>query len=367
MKNDRIRILLVEDDEDDYVIIQDVISEIKYMQIELTWADNYDSALEAAKNGAYDIFIIDYFLRGFTGLDLIGAFRNNGLRKPVIVLTGQGDHGIDLQAMAAGASDYLEKDKITPPLLEKVIRYAIAQSEILESLKESEEQLRVLSARLIDAQESEKKRIAKDLHDSIGSNLAAIKFEIQKQQMSFSPDATPPSPPCFTNLNDLLNETIEETRRICMSLRPSVLDDLGIIIAIQWFCRKFGQIYSTIRIQNDLKADEKEIPEPIKIVVYRVIQEALNNAAKHSNATVVHILFEKRRDNIFLTITDNGCGFDVKAKRTHRNDAGGIGLLSMVERVSGSGGSLRISSDGNSGTEIRAVWPGGTHGDFVLL
>ena len=358
MKNDRVRALLVEDDEDDYVIMQDIVSEIKYMQIELTWADNYGSALEAAKSGSYDIFIIDYFLRGFTGLDLLCEFRNNGVEKPVIVLTGQGDHKVDLQAMAAGASDYIEKDELTPSLLEKVIRYAIAHSETLEALKESERQLRVLSAKIIDAQESEKKRIAKDLHDSIGSNLAAIKFEVQKQQMSLSPDATSLSTPCFNNLNDLLNETIEETRRICMSLRPAVLDDLGIIIAIQWFCRKFGQIYSHIRIQNDLKVDDKEIPELIKIVIYRVIQEALNNTAKHSNATFVHIIFEKLQDNIFLTITDNGCGFDVTAKPTHRVDAGGIGLLSMKERVRGSGGSLRISSDGNSGTEIRAVWPG---------
>lgn len=361
MKNDRIRVLLVEDDEDDYVIMQDIISEIRYMQIELTWVDNYDSALKAAKSGSDDIFIIDYFLRGFTGLDLLCELRNNGVRRPVIVLTGQGDHEIDLQAMAAGASDYIEKEQLTPSLLEKVIRYAIAHSETLEALKESERQLRVLSAKIIDAQESEKKRIAKDLHDSIGSNLAAIKFEVQKQQMSISPDATSLSTPCFKNLNDLLNETIEETRRICMSLRPSVLDDLGILIAIQWFCRKFCQIYSHIRIQNDLKADENEIPEPIKIVVYRVIQEALNNAAKHGNATIIHIIFEKLQDNIFLTITDNGCGFDVNAKRTHRFEAGGIGLLSMVERVRGSGGSLSISSDGNSGTKIRAVWPGASY------
>ncbi len=358
MKQNPIRILLVEDDEDDYVIIQDVISEIKYMQIELIWVDNYGSALETAKNGSFDIFIIDYFLRGFTGLDLLHEFRKNGLRKPAIVLTGLGDHGIDLQAMEAGASDYIEKDKITPPLLEKTIRYAIAQSETLEVLKESEKRLRMLSAKLINAQESERKRIAKELHDSIGSNLAAIKFEIQKQLMSGSGDtASLSADPCFKNLNDLLNATIEETRRICMSLRPAVLDDLGIIIAIQWFCRKFCEIYTHIDIRTDLKVDEKEIPDPIKIVIYRVIQEALTNVVKHSNATIAHILFEKQQDNIFLNITDNGCGFDTNAKRI-ASGSGGIGLSSMAERVSSSGGSLSISSDGKTRTEIRAVWPG---------
>lgn len=143
-----------------------------------------------------------------------------------------------------------------------------------------------------------------------------------------------------------------------MSLRPTVLDDLGILIAIQWFCRKFCQIYSDIYIQSDLKVDEKDIPEPLKIVIYRVIQEALNNVAKHSNATIVHITLEKLQDKIFLTITDNGCGFDVDAVRVYRDDAGGIGLPSMMERVNGSGGGLSISSDGKSRTEIRAVWPG---------
>ena len=361
MNKTDVRVLLVEDDEDDYVIIRDVMSEIKYLQIELTRVDNYVSALETAKNGLYDVFIIDYLLKGFTGLDLLNEFKSNGFRKPVIILTGQGDHDIDLKAMEEGASDYLEKDRINPALLEKTIRYAISQSEARKALEESEKRLRILSTKLIEAQELERKRIAKELHDSISSNLAAIKFEIQKQ-MNPSADKTPDAVNlCFKTLSNHLQDTIEETQRIYTNLRPTVLDDLGILMAIQWFCRKFCQVYANIFIDHELKVAEEEIPESIKIVIYRVIQEALNNVAKHSNADSVNIIFEKPQDKIFLTIKDNGCGFDVEAKNARHDYLGGMGLLSMQERVSHSGGHLTIYSDGKNGTQIRAVWPGGGH------
>jgi len=352
-----IRILLVEDDNDDYVIFQDIISEIKYLHIALTWVDSYKAALESARDDLYDVYIIDYLLSGSTGIDLLNAFRLNGLRKPAIILTGQGDHDVDIKAMYEGASDYLEKDKITPELIEKAIRYAIAQAETMEDLRESEKHLRILSSKLIDAQEAERTRIAKELHDSIGSNLAAVKFEIQKQIDALKESISETQQDRLKNLVDMVQGTMEETRRIYSNLRPTILDDLGILMAIRWFCRNFQEVYSDISVQTDLNIDEEEIPGPIKIVIYRVMQEALNNVAKHSGANKVDLKFEKSEKKIVLTIWDNGHGFDVHAKKRTNGYSGGMGLFSMKERVSYSGGELFICSDDENGTEIRAVWP----------
>jgi signal transduction histidine kinase len=356
--NNTVRVLLVEDDDDDYVIFRDLVSEIKYFPIELTWVDNYKRTLEAVKDGIYDVYIVDYLLPGGSGIDLLHMLKENGFRKPFIVLTGQGDHAVDMQAMQEGAADYLEKDRITPLLLERVIRYSMQKYHAMEMLRESESRLKYLSLKLIDAQEDERKRIAKDLHDSIGSNLAAVKFEIRKQIENFKKlRETFDVDHQFNNLLDIVQDTIEETRRICQNLRPSVLDDLGIIIAINWFCRNFSATYSNIRIDTDIKIHEEEIPDHFKVVIFRVMQEAFTNVSKHSKADKVNLVFEKMDDKIILTIRDNGRGFDVCEKSPDTHYSGGMGLMSMNERVSHAGGLFFICTDQQKGTEIRAIWP----------
>ncbi|RJP40899.1 MAG: response regulator [Desulfobacteraceae bacterium] len=358
MNKDSVRVLLVEDDEDDYVLFRDVVSEVKHLRIELTWVNNFQHALVEARKSLYDIYIVDYLLGEGTGIELLQALKENAMEKPFILLTGHGDHDIDVQAMKEGAADYLEKEMITPQLLERVIRYSIQKFFTMELLRESEKRLRQLSIKLINTQEDERKRIATELHDSIGSNLAAVKFEIQKQMTdlkkrkeNFDIDHQ------FKNLTDIVQQTIDETRRICHNLRPSVLDDLGVVIAIKWYCRNFPQSYSNISIDADLKISEKEVPEPLKVVIFRVMQEAFTNVAKHSGADKVKLVFEKTDDKIILTIRDNGRGFDISGKRPEKDCFSGMGLMSMKERVGNSGGSFLISSAKTKGTEVQAIWP----------
>jgi signal transduction histidine kinase len=358
MNKNPVRVLLVEDDEDDYVIFRDLVSEIKYLPIELTWVDSYRRTLEAVKEDMHDIYIVDYLLSGSTGIDLLHVLKENGFRKPFIILTGHGDHAIDMQAMQEGAADYLEKERITPLLLERVIRYSIQKYRAMEMLRESESRLKYLSIRLIDAQEEERKRIAKELHDSIGSSLAAVKFEIQKQindsqtlRGTFDIDHQ------FKNLIDIVQHTIEETRRICQNLRPSILDDLGIILAINWYCRNFSETYSNINIDADIKICEQEISEHIKVVIFRVMQEAFTNVAKHSKADKVKLVLEKTDDKIILAIRDNGCGFHVDGKSPDNYYSRGMGLMSMNERITNAGGVFSICSDPRNGTVISASWP----------
>lgn len=358
MNKNPVRVLLVEDDEDDYVLFRDVVSEIKYLHIELTWVDSFQRTLDAAKENLHDIYIVDYLLGGRTGIDLLHALKENNMVKPLIILTGYGDHDVDVQAMQEGAADYLEKEMITPQLLERVIRYSIQNFHAMELLRESEKRLRQLSMKLINTQEDERKRIATELHDSIGSNLAAVKFEIQKQMADFKKRRGAfDIDHQFKNITDIVQQTIDETRRICHNLRPSVLDDLGIVMAINWYCRNFPQASSNISIDIDLKISEKEIPDHLKVVIFRVMQEAFTNVAKHSGADKVKLAFEKSDDKMILTIRDNGCGFDVYGKKPEKDYFSGMGLMSMNERVSNSGGSFLISSKKRKGTEIRAAWP----------
>ena len=142
-----------------------------------------------------------------------------------------------------------------------------------------------------------------------------------------------------------------------MSLRPSVLDDLGILATINWFCRQFETTYSNIRIKKEIEIEEHEVPDSLKIVIYRVLQEALYNIAKHSKAAVVYLFLQKTDQTVQLVIRDSGQGFDLEETYSRKGTARGLGLDSMRERTELSGGSFSIESNKGKGTVIRALWP----------
>ena len=134
-------------------------------------------------------------------------------------------------------------------------------------------------------------------------------------------------------------------------------DDLGLLPILSWFCRRFKTIYSRIRIEQKIGIEEGEIPAPLKIVAYRVIQGAMNNIAKHSKADFVWLSFRKLGDKLELMLQDNRWGFDQGKAHFQESTRRGLGLLSMRERVELSRGSFVIDSSQGKGTIIRASWP----------
>jgi PAS domain S-box-containing protein len=227
-----------------------------------------------------------------------------------------------------------------------------------EALRESEKELRLLSGQLLTAQEQERGRIARELHDGIGQSLSAIKFKIEDALGQMGKDVAESSVNSLNSLIPIIQSTVEEVRRITMDLRPSTLDDLGILATIGWFCREFQETYATVRIEKEIGLGESDIPESLKIVIYRVLQEALNNVAKHSGADSVTIFLTKRDNTLELTIEDNGCGFDLKEAFDLDGSKRGFGLGSMKERTELSGGSFSLESIRRKGTTVQASWQG---------
>ncbi len=352
MEDRRLRILLVDDDEDDYLLVRNMLSEALPSKHQLEWVSTYDAGLEAMKQGRDDVYLLDYRLDKHSGLELLQEANKSGCRAPIIFLTGHGDYEIDLEAMKSGAADYLLKDQINAPLLERSIRYAIERRRAEEALRESEKQLRLLSSKLLSAQEEERKRIAGDIHDSISSSLSAIKFALESMLQQAGQGGV--SPESLKGLVSLTQMTIEESRRIMTDLRPSALDDLGVISTMGWFCREFQKTYSNICIDEKADILENEVPDPLKIVIFRVMQEAFHNIAKHSKTERATLCLAKNGGTIELCIKDHGKGFDVK---TLLSKGRGMGLTSMRERVELSGGSFKIESMIGQGTTIRASWP----------
>jgi PAS domain S-box-containing protein len=226
-----------------------------------------------------------------------------------------------------------------------------------QALQKSKEQLQILASQILTAQEGERKRIALEIHDVLGSSLSAIKFKIEHiiQQIYIIPIEQVIEG--LENLIPVIKESINDVRRIQADLRPPLLDDLGIVATLSWFCRRFETIYSEIKVEQAITIQEKEVPEPLKIVLFRIIQEAMNNISKHAKADWVYIGLQKVDGLIELCIKDNGDGFDPESLSSKDSLKKGLGLSSMKERVEFSGGSFSIDTAKGKGTVIRAVWP----------
>lgn len=150
-KNERIRVLLIEDDEDDYLLTKALVSAKENKTIKLDWVDTYDQAVSAIERGGYDVYLVDYRLGPYTGIDLIQEAFRMGCRAPMILLTGQDDLTVDQSALELGAADYLVKGRIDAQLLGRSIRYALRQASVLAEVAQKENKYRALFERSIDA------------------------------------------------------------------------------------------------------------------------------------------------------------------------------------------------------------------------
>lgn len=225
-------------------------------------------------------------------------------------------------------------------------------------LRASENRLRQLSEQVMSAQEKERQRVAAELHDGIGQTLSAVKFSVET---GISRICEQPSEESFRLLEGVIpkiQDAIEEVRRISMALRPSILDDIGILATLTWFCRESSLVYTDLRIQLQLDIKEEVIPVQVKVVIFRIVQEALNNAVKHSNAELMRITLNHTDATVELNIEDNGVGFDVrKICANGKRVLGGLGLTSMRERAEHTGGIYSLESNQGKGTKIRVTWP----------
>ncbi len=218
-----------------------------------------------------------------------------------------------------------------------------------EALRESGERLRLLSSQLLVAQEMERKRIAHDLHDGLAARLAAMKYRIEyRMERGESAES-----------DSLLEETISdiqtaitETRRIMANLRPSVLDDLGILPALSWYSRETGKSYPETSVEYSGNITEDDVPENLKIVVFRVVQESVTNAVRHGKPSLIKIGLERKRYWLRLSVEDNGNGIISVKKSTTE----GVGLDSMQQRVESSGGIFSIRANPGKGTVVTAEW-----------
>jgi signal transduction histidine kinase len=218
-----------------------------------------------------------------------------------------------------------------------------------EEVADARGQLTDLSARLVQAQESERRALSRELHDEVGQSLSAVLVELRNLSLGLKARSEEQSRTHVETIKSLVENTVRIVRNMALLLRPSMLDDLGLIPALKWQAREAAKSTSMdISIATELDSDD--LPDEYKTCIYRVVQEALHNCARHSHATTVRIRVEQKTDRLILVIQDDGQGFDTRNMK-------GLGLLGIQERVARLGGKSSVHSKPDTGTILSVELP----------
>ncbi len=221
--------------------------------------------------------------------------------------------------------------------------------------KLAENRLREIPSMLLEAQEEERKRLASELHDSIGQTLAALKFRLEFILDILRKGEKEAAIRAAEEFVPILQRSIDETRAIYMALRPKVLEDFGVIAALRWYRDELLKLYPERHIEIDFRCEESQIPDRLAIALFRIAQEALNNASKHSRAEWVDLAITVNGHGMELVVSDDGVGMDVN-QILQSSSARSLGLDGMRERAEMFGGRLTIDSAPGKGTTVRARW-----------
>jgi signal transduction histidine kinase len=234
-------------------------------------------------------------------------------------------------------------------------KIADLQAAQLEQSHQRETMRAELFRRVVAAQEAERQRIARDLHDETGQSLTAIGMGLRGLAGRLS-SRNKEALNTLHKLETLTADSLKELQRLMTDLRPSHLDDLGLSAALRWYSSKI-QEHSPLHVRVDIHGEECDLDDAMKITIFRIIQECLNNIIKHSQATHVNIHLHYEEKVVRISVFDNGIGFDRDQVQQRRTSRPSLGLAGMEERAALLNGTVSVQSRPGYGTEVEAVIP----------
>src|SRR5688500_3106622 len=240
---------------------------------------------------------------------------------------------------------------LLPPPAPRAPRHAKprAQRSLKAALRHCESEVRLLSAQFMAAQELERQRIARELHDSIGQALGGVKFALDSCEAQIAAGTGDAAMRTLRQLSGRIGAVIDEVRRVSMNLRPATLDDLGILPTLAALSREFRAIHPQLELELLVDVSEAEIAAPLKTAIYRIVQEALHNVVMHSGARKVCLVLRRRDGHLELQVQDDGVGAAPAG--------GGLGLSTMRERAEITGGRFALRAGQGRGTTVAVTWP----------
>ncbi|PKO04566.1 MAG: hypothetical protein CVU41_16105 [Chloroflexi bacterium HGW-Chloroflexi-3] len=338
-------ILVVDDEPIGLATIQSLLDGEEYC---VETAQNGKEALAKADALTPDLVLLDVMMPGMDGFEVCRRLRSDHRlgEVPIIILTALDDRASLLRGLESGADDFLTKPVDGQELRTRV--RTIVRLNRYRTLLQQRESLREMAEHVVTAQEQERQRISRELHDDLGQTLTALILNLRKTQKSIDPA----NQVLHDQLGGLItdtNEAISKVRSLAQGLRPPMLDALGINQALTNYCDEFSQRMNIpINVQIDKALDG--VSDLHSIVLYRVLQEALTNITKHAQATEVWVELASDEGALNLTVQDNGQGM-------RRVESDGIGILGMKERLALIGGELILQSTLGNGTILTARLP----------
>lgn len=240
--------------------------------------------------------------------------------------------------------------------LSTILRDMSERVRAADALQASYEERQQLAAQLVGIQENERRRIALDLHDGLGQSLSLIKHAVENASGLVQAGAAHAAVEALNQLVPRVKEALSEVRRVCTDLRPSLLDDLGMLLTLAWFFREFEASCPHISVEKVIGVIEIDVPKALHITLYRILQEATNNILKHAHASLIRVSLQRNGESLQFKIEDNGDGFVPEQVALADGECHGLGLLSMRERAMLSGGDYRLQSSPGQGTRIEIDW-----------
>ena len=338
----------------DILIIEDVPADAQAIEAQLHEAgirfrsrrlETREAFAEELERRRPDIVLSDFTLPAFDALEALRMLRARRPDVPFILITGNRSEEVAVDCIHEGADDYILKASLKrlPTSLKNAIRRKAAEAASRE-----------LPRLTRDAQETERRRVARELHDSVNQILSAVKFRLQSVEEKLAPreDAAWRD---VLKAQAHLEKAIQEVRRISRNLRPSELDDLGLVPAVRSLAEEFAD-RSGVKVNLVFTNLPEKLPGDTELNLYRILQESLGNIERHADAREVAIQLSKEGALLRARIRDNGRGFDPLRARA-AGERPGMGLVDMRERAEFVGGRCALSSAPGKGTEIVIEMP----------
>jgi signal transduction histidine kinase len=364
-----LRVLLVEDDEHDRIAFGRAFRKSQ-LKCEITECIRAEEALERlrADTSSFDLVVIDHKLPGMSGFELCKTLVVEKITLPLVILTGKGSERLAVDALKAGADDYIIKDPgetyldlLPVVLLQAVRRYAdrIAHKEAEEKLLIYHNRLRSLAFALSLAEEHERRRISTEVHEHIGQNLAFAKIKLGKVRELASSDILKNA---VDEVVKVIHETIEDTRSLVSQVGSPILYQLGFVMAVESLTQQSQKRHGIAMAFED-DGLRKPLSDDVRVLLFQAVRELLANVVKHAQAKTAKVSLAKKGDQILVDVKDDGIGFELGEIGPDMDQGRKFGLFSIRERLESIGGGIKVVSRRGHGTWVTLSAPLSRDGD----
>ena len=353
----RLRVLLAEDSEDDMLILLHELRRGR-VQADLRRVETLPALDAALESGSWDVVLSDYYLQGFSGLDVLRLVKERDGDVPFIMVSGKLGEETAVEVMKAGADDYILKDRLSRlvPAIEREQHAAEARRERRRAEQEIlgyQDKLRSLVAELTIAEERQKRHIATELHDGIVQTLSVLTLKIEVLRLTGQDSGLSDS---LGTIQREVSQVITDIRGLMEQLSPSALFELGFCASLRTLSEVQRERFG-FDIEVHGEDELLDVDEDVRMILFQAVRELLRNVIKHANIDRARVTMSREGGSVHVVVQDEGAGFDPSEHLLRPHRTGGFGLFNIQERLRYLGGDLQVTSQPGQGASFTIVMP----------